>query len=68
MSEDDSAPVNRRELRLEMKAAVSSLRLLIFLSIVANQTLQHLTIPTEVTVGAFVGVVGAIFGKALLLR
>ena len=68
MSDDDNTPITRRDLRLELKAVTSNLRLLIFVSIAANQALQHVSIPNEVTVGALAGSLAAVAGKIMLAR
>ncbi len=50
--DNDDRPVTRGELRLELKSVRSDLKLLVFLSIAANQALGHISIPSGVTVSA----------------
>lgn len=50
--EPEDRPITRRELGLEVKNFRSEMRLLVFLSIAANQTLAHISLPDGVSTGA----------------
>lgn len=58
----DDRPITRKEFRLELKAVVAQLRLLIIASVALNQFLTNVTLPTEVAVPA---ILAAIFAPAL---
>lgn len=49
-------PISRREMTLIIKSLRSDLKLLVFLSIAANQALFHVSLPSSVTVGSLIAV------------
>ena len=69
MSEDDTkdnrpAIVTEPWVDLKLKAFRAEVRLLVVLSLLANQVFAHVSVPTELTVGA----VAAIVAKLVLSR